>query len=88
MFQVYLGILTVLLFPTAATADLAIAYSQSSDSAVVVSFFDQHTQGNSLVGTLQIQGDFQKPTVGMTYIFPVTGLVSNIDGDESTQGIH
>lgn len=36
-------------------ADLSVTYAGSSDQAVIVSFFDRHTEGNNLVGTLQIQ---------------------------------
>jgi len=38
-----------------ALADLSVAYSGSSDQAVIVSFFNRQTVGNNLVGTLQIQ---------------------------------
>ena len=54
--QTFLGILAVVLLPAHnARADLSVAYSGSSDQAVIVSFFDRQTEGNNLVGTLQIQ---------------------------------
>jgi hypothetical protein len=54
--HIFLGILAVVLLPNhSARGDLSVAYSGSSDQAVIVSFFDRHTEGNNLVGTLQIQ---------------------------------
>src|ERR1035437_2357512 len=51
-----LAILMALLLPTRSLwADLSVAYSGSSEQAVIVSFFDRQTVGSSLVGTLQIQ---------------------------------
>jgi len=56
IFWVLLGVLIVVLVADYnAQADLAVAYSGSADQAVIVSFFDRHTEGNNLVGTLQIQ---------------------------------
>jgi len=56
VFQAFLAILAGVLLPDYnARADLSVAYSGSSDQAVIVSFFDRHTDGNNLVGTLQIQ---------------------------------
>ena len=51
-----LAILMVLLLPAGSLwADLSVAYSGSSEQAMIVSFFDRQTVGSSLVGTLQIQ---------------------------------
>jgi len=36
-------------------ADLSVAYSQSSDQAIIVSFFNRQMVGNNLQGTLQIE---------------------------------
>ena len=56
VFQAFLATLAGVLLPDYnARADLSVAYSGSSDQAVIVSFFDRHTDGNNLVGTLQIQ---------------------------------
>ena len=52
----FLGILAFMLLPDYnALADLTVAYSGSSDQAIIVSFFNRQTEGNNLVGTLQIQ---------------------------------
>lgn len=54
--QFFFAILFFLLLPTGRLwADLSVAYSGTSDQAVIVSFFDRQTVGSSLVGTLQIQ---------------------------------
>src|SRR5665213_2062240 len=45
----------MLLFGHTVRADLTVAYTGSSDQAVIVSFFNRQTEGNNLVGTLQIQ---------------------------------
>lgn len=39
----------------ARAVDLSIAYAQSSELSIIVSYFDRSTEGNSLVGTLQIE---------------------------------